>query len=257
MVNTKISALPNAAPLTGPEQFPIVQSGVTKVATLAQIVTALQSGLLPDVPEWQPNTTYTANVLVLNPSGQIVSANSTFISAGSYNAANWTVVSLTVSGVQALIAAQAATDATAINARAFALTTTGVKTTGYTAAANELVLCDTTSATFAVTLPTAPADKTRVIVKLVASAATPNPVTISLGGSDHFNTTTGATTGTLSLLNQAITLQYAASSAVWVVSGDDLPLSQLDARYTTPAAVAATYSTLANARKQALIFANT
>lgn len=44
------------------------------------------------VPEWQANTAYTAGQYVLNPSGQIVSANSNFTSGSSYNASNWTLV---------------------------------------------------------------------------------------------------------------------------------------------------------------------
>lgn len=44
------------------------------------------------LPEWQPNTAYTAGQYVLNPSGQVASANSTFTSGSSYTASNWTVV---------------------------------------------------------------------------------------------------------------------------------------------------------------------
>lgn len=116
------------------------------------------------------------------------------------------------------------------------LTTTAVKTSAYTTPGNEIVLADTTIATFTVTLPTAPANGTRVIVKLIASAGTVNALTVTVGGSDHVNTSTGPTSFNLVLLNQAVTLQYAAG--VWVVSADDLPLSQLDGRYVTPVSLA-------------------
>lgn len=45
------------------------------------------------VARWQPNMAYAAGFPVLNPSGQIVTANSSFTSGSSYNASNWTVVS--------------------------------------------------------------------------------------------------------------------------------------------------------------------
>lgn len=44
------------------------------------------------LPRWKANTAYTSGALVLNPSGQIVQANSSFTSGSSYSAGNWTVV---------------------------------------------------------------------------------------------------------------------------------------------------------------------
>jgi hypothetical protein len=38
-------------------------------------------------------------------------------------------------------------------------------------------------------------------------------------------------------LAQAVILQYKASGAIWYILADDLPLSQLDARYATAAQV--------------------
>jgi hypothetical protein len=43
------------------------------------------------VPKWKPNTAYTAGDPVVNPSGQLVTANTSFTSGATYNAANWTV----------------------------------------------------------------------------------------------------------------------------------------------------------------------
>jgi hypothetical protein len=119
-----------------------------------------------------------------------------------------------------------------------ALTTTSVKTTTYSAAAGDLIPADATSAGFTVTLPTAPADKTKVLIKKIDSSA--NVVTIATGGSDVFNKTGGATTATLSLQNQAISVQYTASTSIWYVVGDDLPLSQLNATYAPLASPALT-----------------
>jgi hypothetical protein len=45
------------------------------------------------VPKWKPSTAYASGEFVLNPSGQIVQANTAFTSGTSYSGTNWTVVS--------------------------------------------------------------------------------------------------------------------------------------------------------------------
>jgi hypothetical protein len=110
------------------------------------------------------------------------------------------------------------------------LVPTAVKTSAYTAAANEFVLVDTTSGNVPITLPTAPADKARVGVKHVVRGGT-NTVGLVLGGSDVLNVAGGAQTATLTLLNQAAILQYQTTGAIWLVVSSDLSLSQLDARF--------------------------
>jgi hypothetical protein len=126
-----------------------------------------------------------------------------------------------------------AEEQTAIPAGTFAqaLNPTAVKTSAYTAAPKDYVLIDTTAGTVAITLPTAPADGTRIGIKIVAPSPAVNVATFACGGSDHINLTTGPTTGTLTLTNQAVILQYASSNAVWTVQSSDLPLSQLDTRF--------------------------
>lgn len=119
-----------------------------------------------------------------------------------------------------------------------ALIPTAVKTGNYTAVAQDAVPCDTTSGSFTVTLPNAPADKTRVWVKQVIQGGT-NTVTVACAGSDVFNKTGGATTLTLTLLAQAVMLQYKAIGGIWYVQADDLPLSQLDSRYASYLSLAA------------------
>jgi lysophospholipase L1-like esterase len=57
--------------------------------TGAVVLSASDVGALP---KWKPSTAYTAGDLILNPTGQIVSANATFTSGASYSAGNWTVV---------------------------------------------------------------------------------------------------------------------------------------------------------------------
>lgn len=120
-------------------------------------------------------------------------------------------------------------DGTPIVGQSF-LAPTSVKTVAYTAVVGDLVPVDTTSAAVTVTLPTAPANGAMVAVKLVIQGST-NTVTVAAAGSDVFNKTAGATTETLTLLNQGIVLQYKATGAIWYVVADDLALSQLDARF--------------------------
>lgn len=110
------------------------------------------------------------------------------------------------------------------------LTPTAVKTGAYSAAPADLVVCDTTSAGFTVTLPAAPPDLTPIGVKMVKQGSA-NAVTIAASGRDVFNIAGGSSTLTLSLLYQGVMLQYQASSNLWYVLSDDLALSQLDARY--------------------------
>ena len=110
------------------------------------------------------------------------------------------------------------------------LTVVGPVTTNYTASVNQYVLMNTTSGSWTVTFPTAPANASVVGVKQVIQGGS-NTVTLQLGGSDTFNTTSGGQTGTIKLLNQAAMFQYVSASAVWVDISDDVPLSQLDLRY--------------------------
>lgn len=111
-----------------------------------------------------------------------------------------------------------------------ALIPTGVKTANYTAVAGNFVPVDTTANAVAVQLPTAPADRTVIGVKIVVLGAGHN-VTILCGSPDVFNKSGGSTTLTLSLLGQGALLQYSTTLGGWYVLSDDLPLAQTDARY--------------------------
>lgn len=114
--------------------------------------------------------------------------------------------------------------------KAQTLVATAVKTAPYTASPKDYVLTDATAGSVVHPLPTAPPDGTRIGYKMVATSGS-NTVTFACGGSDHINLPTGPTSGTLRLPDQAAILQYAAATAVWTVQSNDLPLSQLDARY--------------------------
>jgi hypothetical protein len=112
--------------------------------------------------------------------------------------------------------------------KAQALAATAVKSSAYTASPGDFVPVDTTSGAVTITLPSAPALGSRAGVKLVTQGGT-NTVTVACGGSDVFNKSGGSTTATLTLVNQALVMQYAAG--VWIVHSTDVPLSGLDGRY--------------------------
>jgi hypothetical protein len=123
-----------------------------------------------------------------------------------------------------------ASAAAAADAAAVRLVPTAVKTGAYTAVPGDLVLADASAGSVTITLPAGPADGTAIAVKVTAIAGA-NTVTIARGGTtDTFNAT-GSTSLTLRLLNQGVIAQYKASTGIWWVVADDLPLSQLDARY--------------------------
>ena len=101
----------------------------------------------------------------------------------------------------------------------------------------ELSACDTTSGSFTLTLPSPPSAAGAQYGAKMIVQGTPggvgNTVTIATSGTDVFNKTGGATSMSLSLLNQGILLQYLPGSpnGIWYILSDDLPLSQLDERY--------------------------
>lgn len=107
---------------------------------------------------------------------------------------------------------------------------TAVKTANYAAAVQDYVLVDATAASRTVTLPTAPADKSRVGVKMVAVAGS-FTTAVACGGSDKINLPTGSASATLTVLNQSAIFQYVAATATWTVQSGDLPLSSIDARF--------------------------
>ncbi len=118
----------------------------------------------------------------------------------------------------------------ASTASAITLAPTAVQTANYTASPNQFVPCNTTGGPLTVTLPTAPPDQTQMAVKHIIQGGT-NTVTVAAAGGAVFNKSGGSTSMTLTLLNQGVSLQYSATPAIWYVLGDDLPLSQTDARY--------------------------
>lgn len=116
--------------------------------------------------------------------------------------------------------------------RARALNPTAIKTTTYAAAANEYIRTDTTSGTFTVTLPTTPADKSLVAIKMVTQGST-NTTAIAAGGSAEFNKAGGGSSATITLNNQGFIFQYQASGDLWHAYATVISLASLDARYAS------------------------
>lgn len=128
---------------------------------------------------------------------------------------------------RAQIGAYADTVAVAAQAASAAGTNpTAVKTSAYNAVASDEVRVDISGGSVATTLPTAPADKTRVGIKVVKVSGSPGSTSATLvcGGSDVFNVTAGSTTLTFTALFQGAIAQYHASDSVWVVQSTDTPL---------------------------------
>ncbi len=106
------------------------------------------------------------------------------------------------------------------------LNPTAVKTSAYTAASGDYVPVNIEHGSVAIKLPSAPLDKTRIGIQVVAVSGTPGSttVTINRGGSDVFNIAGGSTSLTLLAKFQSVLLQYHAG--IWYVQSTDTPMSQ-------------------------------
>lgn len=135
------------------------------------------------------------------------------------------------------VGAEATTRAAADALLAKGLTPTATKTANYTAAAGDFVVADSSGGTFTITLPSAPADKTRIAIKKVDASAT--AITFATSGSDVFNKAGGSTTGSLLISSQGYEFQYQAAGAIWFILNTALPLTGLDARYDAAGLAAA------------------
>lgn len=105
-----------------------------------------------------------------------------------------------------------------------------VKTSAYTAAGNDLVPVDLSAGSVAITLPSAPADKTQIAVQVVATGSS-NSCSVLTGGTDVFDKTGGSTSKTLSLLGEYAVLEYKATGAIWYLISSGAPRASLDSRY--------------------------
>jgi hypothetical protein len=118
-------------------------------------------------------------------------------------------------GTHVQLAALQAGDIPAL-AYAGQLTPTGTKTANYTAAAGDLVPCDTSGGAFTVTLPTGPAGLSLAAVLIINGT---NTVTVAAGGTDVFDKAAGPASITLypgaGPGPAAVSLQYRTSGNIW------------------------------------------
>lgn len=94
------------------------------------------------------------------------------------------------------------------------MTPTAVITTNYTASPGDFVVCNVTSASITITLPSAPANGTMIGVKLIAFAGS-NLIAISASGTDVFEVVAGPTQISVRSLWRTVILQYNAANGVW------------------------------------------
>lgn len=111
------------------------------------------------------------------------------------------------------------------------LTPTATKTGAYTAVAGDLVPVNAAGGAVTILLPNAPTDRTQVAVKLMSASSSTLVATVQTQGSDVFNVASGPTSATIGLQYQAELYQYQASTGIWFIIANDLPLSQTDTRY--------------------------
>jgi hypothetical protein len=109
---------------------------------------------------------------------------------------------------------------------------TGVKTANYTASPHDLVRVDTSGAARTITLPSAPADRTIISVKVVTSG---NTCTINAAGADTFGTSSGPTSYLLRQANTVV-FQYVAANHVWlaVTHSSPFPAASVAAKPANP-----------------------
>jgi hypothetical protein len=88
------------------------------------------------------------------------------------------------------------------------------KTANYSANPGELVSCDVSGGSFTVTLPSSPADKSVIYVKL-NKTGTDKYLTLAYSGSDKFNTATGNTQIFMYLFGEYAQCQYDSATGLW------------------------------------------
>jgi hypothetical protein len=108
---------------------------------------------------------------------------------------------------------------------------TAIKVANYTAVVGDIVICDISAGSFTVTLPSAPADKSGIRVKVIASGASKRLI-VQAGGTDTINLVGGTTSKILSLLDEAVYLQYQSATGVWFILSADAPPENFATNFT-------------------------
>ncbi len=187
MADVKISALAAATAPDGTETLPVVQGATTKKATVTQV-------LAPHVDD--TTDAHDASAIFVVPAGGIAA---TTVQAALAELDAEKLSTVAASGTYAPLGGGLPSN---VVSRALA----------YTAAVNDFVLCDTTSAGFIVTLPTAPATGALVAVKKTSADANTLTIAPAAGG-----TTDGDATTTTTVRNAGAVFEHVGSNA-WRIS---------------------------------------
>ena len=86
-----------------PKVPPLVASAIANDPTVANSAATMAQSTAGLVPRWKASTAYTAGQMVINPSGDLVTAKANFTSTATYAAANWdltTAASLLASSIK-------------------------------------------------------------------------------------------------------------------------------------------------------------
>ena len=168
------------------------------------------------------STAITAKVNIGTAAGTVAAGNDTRIT-GALQAAN------SLSDVSNVTTARSN-----INAEQN-LIPTSVQTGNYIASPADLAVMNVPGGGLTVTLPNAPADRTRVGVKL-AVVASGGVCTVSTAGSDVFDVASGATTMAMTFLHHVAIFQYSATPKIWYVHAWDFPITGTPANGNVPIA---------------------
>ena len=75
----------------------------TGLALSAVDLNAMEADIANAVPNWQPNTNYTAGQGVVEPGGTIVQCNTAHTSGSTYSNTNWTAAQTGVAAALAIV----------------------------------------------------------------------------------------------------------------------------------------------------------
>ena len=103
------------------------------------------------------------------------------------------------------------------------LTPTSVKVANYNASVGDLVRANVSTSSFAVTLPSAPTNKS--LIRIVLTAVGTGFLEVKCGGTDRFTSATGPTSQYLDLQNANMFLQYNATAGIWDVQSTAAPVN--------------------------------